>query len=99
MVKHVIIWTFKPEFSQEQKAEYANKIKKELEALKELVDGAVEIKVVTDILDSSSGDIMLDSSFADEQALNNYQTHPEHLKAAGFVKSVVSDRRCIDYKI
>ena len=27
-----------------------------------------------------------------------YQTHPQHVEAAGFIKSVVSGRSCVDYE-
>lgn len=99
MVKHIIIWDFKDEFSQQEKVKKAAKIKSGLEGLKGRVDGLVDIKVYTDFLDSSNGDILLDSTLTDEEALKGYQVHPEHVKIAEFVRSCVSARKCVDFEI
>ena len=42
--------------------------------------------------------IVLDADYLDEAALAFYQTHPEHLAVAEYVRSVVSDRACIDFE-
>lgn len=99
MVKHVIIWDFKDELTAEQKREAAAKMKSGLEALKGVVEGLKEISVVTEILDSSNGDIMLDSTFEDEAALAYYADHPEHVKVKEFVRTVVEARKCVDFEI
>ena len=98
MVKHIIIWSFREDLSQEERTEATKKIKTELEALQGLIEGLTEIKVNTVPLASSSGDLMLDSTFVDEAALKGYQVHPEHVKAAQFVRSVVGERKCFDYE-
>ena len=41
--------------------------------------------------------MMLDSRFEDADALAGYQKNPLHLEAAGFVRSVVEERLCLDY--
>jgi hypothetical protein len=98
MVKHIVLWKHADQFSEEEKKSNAATIKSSLEALKDKVPGVVSIKVITQTLPSGSdADIILDSSFESEEALNNYQVHPEHVKAATFVRSVVKDRKCIDY--
>ena len=99
MVKHVIIWSFKEEYSDTEKAEFAAKIKTELEALKGKIDGLLEIAVHISPLSSSSGDLMLDSTFQDEDALKAYQKNPDHLAVATFVRSVVDTRKCFDFEI
>lgn len=99
MIKHIIIWDFKPELSQQERNEYSASIKEGLESLKGVIEGLVDIKVFTSFLESSNGDLMLDSTFTDEEALKAYQTNPEHLKVAEVVRSVVSSRKCVDYEI
>lgn len=99
MVKHVIIWSFKEEMSADEKRNAAKKIKTELEDLINKIDGLVEISVVTEPLPSSKGDLLLDSLFVDNDALLAYQENPDHLKVAQYVRSVVSERKCIDYEI
>lgn len=99
MVKHVIIWSFREDLSQEEKTEATKRIKTELEALIDKIDGLTEIKVQTNPLASSSGDLMLDSTFVSEEALKAYQVNPDHVKAAQFVRSVVGERKCFDYEV
>ncbi len=99
MVKHIIIWNFKDELSQEERKELALKIKNGLESLKDKIDGIVDIKVCTDFLGSSNGDLMLDSTFVDESALKAYQVNPEHLKVAEIVRASVCSRKCVDFEI
>ena len=99
MVKHIIIWNFKEEMTDEEKAFASNKIKKELEALKGKIDGLLDIKVEAKSLASSTGDLLLDSSFESEEALMGYQENPEHIKAATYVRSVMGARRCFDYEV
>ena len=43
--------------------------------------------------------MMLDSTFTDAAALDVYRDHPLHLEAAGFVRSVVDVRLCLDFEI
>ncbi len=99
MVKHLIIWKLKEEFSAQEKAERCAKIKANLEALNGKIDGLEELKVRTDFLDSSNSDVFLDSLFRDEEALKAYITHPEHIKAGKIVRESVCSRSCVDFEI
>lgn len=100
MVKHIVMWKHRDNFTEEEKKDHAKIIKESLEALKDKVPGVISVQVITEPLPSGSGhaDLILDSAFESEEALNNYQVHPEHVKAATFVRSVVKDRICIDYQ-
>lgn len=97
MVRHIVTWSFKDEFSGTQNKEHAQKIKAGLENLINLIDGIKEIKVEIDLLPSSNRNAILTSLFESEEALQNYQIHPEHKKMSSFVRSVMKDRVCIDY--
>lgn len=100
MVKHIILWTLKAEYSEEEKKEIKKNIKEGLEGLKGKVEGIVDIKVQTEGLLTSNVDLMLDSSFESEEALAFYASHPLHVKVAEeFVKPFVSGRFCLDYKV
>ncbi len=98
MVKHIIIWNFKEEYTDAQKAEFAAKIKTELEALVGVVDGLTQLKIITNPLESSNGDLMLDSTLTSIDALKGYQIHPAHVAAATFVRSVMEQRKCMDFE-
>ena len=100
MVKHVILWTLKDEFSEDEKANIKAGIKEELESLKGKIPGLVEIKVNINGLSSSNADLMLDSLFENEEALKGYAVHPEHVKVAdGKVRPYTKLRSCLDYEV
>lgn len=100
MVKHIIIWSLKDELSDSEKQERRQLIKAGLESLKGKIEGLEEIKVITDLLPSSAGDLMLDSSFTTAAALKAYAVHPEHVKVADTtVRPYVKSRSCADFEI
>lgn len=101
MVKHIILWTLKEEFSREEKESIKANIKCELEALKGKIPGLIDIKVYTEGLESSNNaDLMLDSSFESEEALKGYAVHPDHVAAAdGFVRPYTATRSCLDFEV
>lgn len=97
MVKHIILWKLKSEFTAEQVAEAKAEAKKRLENLNGKIPGMLSLSVIIDGCDSSNADMMLDSAFVDEAALAGYQVNPLHQEAAGYVRSVVENRLCLDY--
>ena len=99
MVKHIIIWTLKDGYSNEEKAKIKNDIKNGLEGLMGKIPGLLDIKVNIDALESSNADLMLDSSFESVDALKTYATHPEHVAVAdGFVRPYTAIRSCLDFE-
>ena len=75
-------------------------IKKNLEALNGKIDGLTDIKVQTEKLPSSNGDLMLDSTFVSYDALKAYAVHPEHVKVAdNDVRPFTAVRSCIDFEV
>lgn len=100
MVKHVIIWKLKEEYSEEQKKEIKAGIKAGLEGLKGQIPGLLEIQVHTDGLASSNADLMLDSTFLDESSLKGYAVHPAHVAVAdGKVRPYTASRSCLDFEV
>ena len=98
MVHHIVSWEFKEGFTEEQKQEYANKIKQTLEGLSNCIPGIVKMRVIIDLLPTSAGaNAVLDSYFEDEASLAAYQVHPDHVAASQFVRSVMTNRRCLDF--
>lgn len=100
MVKHIILWTLKEEYSDAEKETIKADIKAGLEGLSGKIPGLLDIKVYTKGLPSSNVDLMLDSSFEDVTALNEYATHPEHVAVAdNKVRPFTAARNCLDYEI
>ena len=99
MVRHMIIWTLKEEYSGEEKATIKQGIKEGLEGLQGKIPGMVSIRVLTEGLPSSNADLMLDSLFENEQALKGYAVHPLHCNVAnGKVRPFTKTRSCFDYE-
>lgn len=100
MVKHIILWNLKDGFSTDEKVKIMAEIKEGLESLQGKIEGLIDIKVQTEKLDSSTADLMLDSTFENEDALKFYSTHPLHVKVANEkVRPFTAVRSCLDFEI
>lgn len=100
MVKHIILWNLKDEFTEEQKADIRAGIKEGLEGLAGQIPGLIDISVRTEYLPSSTVDVMLDTTFESAEALKNYSTHPKHVTVADSkVRPYTAVRSCIDYEV
>ena len=97
MLRHIVMWNYKEGFANSENQENAKKVKSELEALKQSINGIIELDVYINALSSSNKDIVLNSLFESEEALAAYQIHPEHKRVSEFIGSVVQNRACIDY--
>lgn len=100
MVKHIILWKLKEEYTADEKLSIMNGIKEGLEGLKGKIPGLLEINVQTQALPSSNADLMLDSSFENEEALKGYAIHPLHVEVADTkVIPYTASRSCLDFEI
>ena len=100
MVKHIIIWTLRDEYTADEKRSIKQGIKEGLESLKGKIPGLMDIEVHTDGLASSNADLMLDSTFENEAALKGYSSHPEHVAVANAkVRPYTKIRSCLDYEV
>lgn len=98
MTKHVIIWKLKD--TVENKEKTLRSIKNALEGLVGKIDGLEKMCILIDKLPSSSGDLMMDSLFSDNEALKNYQKNPLHLEVAnGLVRPNVDVRLSFDFEV
>ena len=72
MVKHVILWTLKEEYSDQEKEEIKAGIKEGLEGLMGQIPGLLEIHVQTESLPSSNVDhfILASSRFSEDAFLS-----------------------------
>lgn len=97
MVKHIIIWTLKEEFKNDSEVKAG--IKNGLEGLQGQIPGLLDIRVITEGLPTSNADVMLDSTFADAEALAGYSVHPAHVKVANEnVRPFTAVRSCLDFE-
>ena len=100
MVKHVIIWNLKDTLTAEEKQSVKLAAKQNLEALVGKIDGLIDLKIEIDFLPTSSGEMMLDSTFESFDALKAYAIHPAHQAVANeFVRPYTASRSCVDFEI
>lgn len=98
MVKHVILWNLKDEYTAAEKEQIKKEIKEGLEGLKGQIPGLLDITVNIEGLPGSNADLMLDSTFESEEALQGYAHHPAHVAVAdGKVRPFTKSRVCLDY--
>lgn len=102
MVKHIILWTLKPELQGEEKEQIISAIKSGLEGLKGQVPGLVDIHVYGggQALPTSNCDVMLDSTLESFEALKAYAVHPAHVAVADSrVRPYTIQRTCLDFTV
>ena len=98
MIKHMILWKLKDEYSAEEKETIKAGIKEGLEGLAGKIPGLLDIHVSTDFLESATADAMLDSTFEDEAALKAYAKDPVHNAVADSrIRPHVQTRLSADY--
>lgn len=99
MVNHYVFWNLNDSLTKEERIQAGLTIKEKLEAVGKLVPGVISLEVRINELESSNRDVALLSVFESVEALNAYQVHPEHVKAAGYVGSVTCNRTCFDFEV
>lgn len=97
MIRHIVMWSFKDGFTEDENISNAQKIKSGLEALTSEVEGVISLEVIISPLKSSNRDIVLNSLFENEESLAAYQSHPSHALIGNFIGTVTVNRSCIDY--
>lgn len=99
MINHVVLFKIN-DFEQIEKEKIRNELKSLLESLKEKIDVLKYVEVGLNYqLDTKSYDMVLQTHFENEEDLNKYRVHPEHLKVLERIKETTSQRAAIDYII
>ncbi len=100
MVKHLIIWKLKENYTEEESKKAVAEIKAGLESLAGKIPGMIDITVHDCPLPTSNREAMLEANFVDFESLQGYVTNPEHVAIAkGIVKPHVEIRSCFDYEL
>ena len=98
MVIHIVNWNLNDTVAKEDYPLVKDKMKTILEGLVGVVPGLVSAKLIINPLESSNIEVALICELESVEALKGYQIHPAHVEAGKYVKSVVCDRRCLDYE-
>ncbi len=96
-IRHIVLWKLAAD-DADTRALHAEQISERLLALEGTVTEIDRIEVGRNVVNPSSNwDVALTIDVADVAALERYQVHPAHQEVAGFIRSVVSERSCVDY--
>ncbi|MBO5460718.1 MAG: Dabb family protein [Ruminococcus sp.] len=98
MVHHIVMWKFKPEIKEEEKAGIVEAMDENLHALVGKVPGLLTVEFVSQPIPSSTHDIALVTTLEKAEDIAAYAVHPEHVKVADtYVRPFVTERACLDY--
>lgn len=99
MIKHIVMWKLKEQANGGNKQENAEKMKSMIEGLVGKIPEIKALEVGFDFNQSAAAfDVVLYSEFEDEESLQRYIVHPEHVKVAEFVNLIREERAVVDYK-
>lgn len=95
MVKHIVMWNVRGE-TPAQKKESAELVKTAFESLSGKIPGLTRLEVGLDVsaVDYAC-DVVLYTEFENQESLEAYASHPEHLR----VKQVVGDIRIARHQV
>lgn len=100
MVYHIVMWRFKEEVEDSQKADLKKAMSEQLGALVGKVPGLLTVDFVENPITSSTHDIALVTTFEKAEDIAVYATHPDHVYVAdNYVRPYVKDRACLDYEL
>jgi hypothetical protein len=86
------------QFKDENKEENMGRVKAVLEALPEKIETLKSMEVGIDISRSErSFDLVLTSTFENQEGLNEYAVHPAHLEVVSIIKEVTTLSKVVDY--
>ena len=99
MVYHIVMWKFRPEVADEEKAMRKQAMKENLASFVGKVPGLLSLEFVESPIPSSTHDIALVSTLEKAEDIAVYAKHPAHVAVADtYVRPFVTERACLDYE-
>lgn len=94
MLTHIVCWKYKPETTEEQRAEHIVKLRN----LPSVIPNILSFDVGTDILHlERSFDTGLVATYPDRDALDAYTIHPAHQEVANMGKQIAEKVVSVDF--
>jgi hypothetical protein len=98
MLTHIVMWKLKDHAEGADKASNLALARALLEACAHLTAGIHRFEVAT----AQPGhectyDLILNAVFEDDEALQAYQNHPDHVAIKPFIGAIRLERQCMDY--
>ena len=99
MIRHIVVWNLVPTDPAERTTAF-EELKAGFEGLVGVVPGLNALTFSRDVgTTAGNSDVVLITDHDDEEGLAVYQSHPEHVVVAGFVRTVTKDRACVDIEV
>lgn len=98
-IRHVVTWKLAAEDAGERAAQAAE-VARRLNALRGVVPQLLSVSAgANSVYPEANWDVTLVADFASVEALEEYQVHPAHVEAAGYIRSVVASRVAVDFEV
>ena len=92
MIRHIVMWKFRPGTETEQK-EFLEGLRGLQDVIPELLRSEVAVNV-----GEGNYDAVLVSEFESLEALETYKNDPRHKAVSALCKSIRTDRTAVDYE-
>lgn len=101
MLRHIVMFKFKPEADGYTARENAARTADMLRALQGVIPTlkASEVHLGAEYADSTNCDLVLISDFENFEALQEYIVHPRHKAVGEFMRPLRESRSCVDFEI
>ena len=95
MLTHIVCWKYKPETTEEHRADHVSRLR----ALPEAIPNILSFSVGRDILHlERSFDTGLVATYPDRAALDFYTDHPQHQEVAALGKQIAERVVSVDFE-
>ena len=99
MIRHVVTWKLASEDAEERAAQAAE-VARRLNSLDGVVPQLRSISAGANTLYADvNWDVTLVADVDSVEALEQYQVHPAHEEAAGYIRTVVASRVAVDFEV
>lgn len=98
MVRHIVMFRFKQDVSQDIRLSAQDAFKRGIEALPAVIPFVQSVHVGFNINPAEQWDICLDARFNKLEEVNAYSTHPAHKAIAQQLMKHIEQRACVDWQ-
>ena len=100
MIRHIVMWKFKPVGEGKSREENMEIVRDKLYALRPLIPEIRRMEIGLDVSHTDmSMDFCLLTEFDSMADLKYYAEHPEHQKVSAYVRSVIETRVVLDCEL
>lgn len=99
MIKHIVLWKINKDGTQEDRQKTLEEFHDKVEYLKTIIPEIKEARVALSYNGGDAFHLCIDSIFENDEELQTYINHPEHLKVREWLNSVAYDKTSFDYVI